>query len=213
MEKRQIRMLNIFPTAEGSYFLVLEDIASLDKFGIITFQTEASYILSFYFEKKSPRPTLYEVFSNYLMQTNAHLQEVVLTEYRNNIYHAKLVCRQESGDKLSFDMRATDAIALACLNKKPIYAMEKVVQECSVKYGAIIDRLIEKSQGIQSLAQAKREQTSSATTTNTHTKSQPALSYEEQLEQAIRNEDYELAARLKKANDLTSATQRNDPHK
>ena len=187
MEKRQIRLFNIYPTAEGSYFVVLEEIDSRRKFGILTFQSEATYILSFFFSKKSPRPTIYEVFSNFLVHSEVLFSEAVLTQFEKNVYHAKLVCHLTSGEESTFDIRATDAIAMALLNHKPLYAAEEVITECSMKYGAIIDRLIEKSQGPKSLTEVMNASTLS--------------SYEEQLKRAIEREDYELAARLKKEHD------------
>lgn len=182
MANIQIKINNLYPTEEGSYLLVMEDIDSGKKFGILTMKNEAMYITSFSFGKRPPRPSLYELFSDFLVEENYILQEVVLTQYKNNIYYAALICKNcKTNDEKYIDIKATDAIALAYLNNIAIFAEEKVIIECSELYKRMIDKMEDKY----------KKQSSSIN----HTMLQH---YQSQLQHAIETENYELAAEIKK---------------
>ncbi|MBR0501889.1 MAG: bifunctional nuclease family protein [Paludibacteraceae bacterium] len=185
MAYRQIRVCNLYPTQEGSFLLVIEEIKSHQKFGIFTLKNEAMHILSFMYEKYPPRPSLYEVFSKYLSETNVQIAEIRITQYKQSVYHAELVCKDSSNTEKTFDIKATDAIAIAYLNKKPLYADEQVIQNCSIIYTPIIEKM------------EKRLTNDKSSGKGTFSISKEDL-YEEQLKHAIESENYELAAELKK---------------
>ena len=185
MAYRQIRVCNLYSTQEDSFLLVIEEIKSHQKFGIFTLKNEAMHILSFMYEKRPPRPSLYEVFSKYLTETNVQIAEIRITQYKQSVYHAELVCKDSSNTEKTFDIKATDAIAIAYLNKKPLYAEEQVIQECSVIYAPIIQKM-EKRLSNENMANKSSFIISKVNI------------YEEQLKHAIESENYELAAELKK---------------
>lgn len=178
----QIKVNNLYPTEEGSYLLIMESVDSGKKFGILTMKNEAMYITSFSFGKRPPRPSLYELYSNFLVEENYKLQKVVLTQYKNNIYYAALICiNWNTNEEKYIDIKATDAIALACLNNIAIFAEEEVILKCSELYKHIIEKMEEKY----------IKQSSSIN----HTMLQH---YQTQLQHAIETENYELAAEIKK---------------
>lgn len=188
MAYRQIRVCNLYPTQEDSFLLVIEEIKSHQKFGIFTLKNEAMHILSFMYEKYPPRPSLYEVFSNLLKETNVQIMEIRITQYKQSVYHAELFCKDANNTEKRIDIKATDAIALAYLNKKPLYADEQVIQDCSLLYAPMIEKMEKKLSGDGQSSKANQ---------NIFSISKVDL-YERQLEHAIECENYELAAEIKK---------------
>ncbi|MCQ2209536.1 MAG: bifunctional nuclease family protein [Paludibacteraceae bacterium] len=193
MAYKQIRVYNIYPTEEDSYLLAIEEIESHQKFGILTLKNEAMYILSFIFEKYPPRPSLYEVFSNYLKENNVIISEIHITQYKQNIYYAELICKENDTIK-KIDIKASDAIALAYLNKTSLYAEEQVILECCQRYQRILKKFEEKYS--KNIFEQQNESCAFGI-------SKIDL-YKQKLKQAIDTENYELAAKLKKEIDQIS---------
>ena len=74
-----------------------------------------------------PRPTTHDLTRNLIHHLNGHLEKVVITEIKDETFHAVLWLRQ--GDEpVMVDARPSDAIALAMRADCPIFVAEEVLQ-------------------------------------------------------------------------------------
>lgn len=75
----------------------------------------------------APRPMTHDLLRNLIGYLNAELQKVVITEIKDDTFHAILWVKQD-GEELTIDARPSDAIALALRADCPIYVSEHVLQ-------------------------------------------------------------------------------------
>lgn len=73
-------------------------------------------------------PQTADLIRNILDRLNAKLSMVVINDVKDGNYYAKLHIWHQNRE-LVIDSRPSDAIALAILNKTPIYLTEKVAQD------------------------------------------------------------------------------------
>ena len=79
-------------------------------------------------EKLSPpRPMTHDLTRNLIHNLNASLERIVITEIKDDTFHAMLWLRQGE-ETITMDSRPSDAIALALRADCPIYVAEQVMQ-------------------------------------------------------------------------------------
>ncbi len=81
----------------------------------------------------APRPLTHDLIMNILAGLRAEINTVVITELKNNTFHARIFLKELRGpkgkkDRTSVDSRPSDAIALALKVKVPIYVTKKVIE-------------------------------------------------------------------------------------
>jgi bifunctional DNase/RNase len=74
---------------------------------------------------KPPRPLTHDLMRSILDQLGAALERVVITDLRNNTYHALLHLKQR-GRELQIDARPSDAMALALRMNAPVFVSSQV---------------------------------------------------------------------------------------
>ena len=60
------------------------------------------------------------------------MEEVVVTQLLEGVFHAMLVCNDAAGRKVEIDARSSDAIALAVRFGCPIYADSEVMEAAGI---------------------------------------------------------------------------------
>lgn len=126
------------------------------------------------------RPLSHDLFKNVLDQLDVKLDEIIISDLRNNIFYATLICRKWDGTQLEIDSRTSDAIALAVRFGCPIYAYDFILDEA----GVIVENepANEMDQPI--------EQTSKI-------KGKSVDELRKMLDTALEKEDYETAAKIR----------------
>ncbi len=74
----------------------------------------------------TPRPMTHDLIKNILMQLDAEIYKVVVTELKDNTFYALIHLRLD-GEPIAIDSRPSDAIALALRTDSPIYVTEDVI--------------------------------------------------------------------------------------
>jgi bifunctional DNase/RNase len=131
-----------------------------------------------------PRPFTHDLIFNMAGALEFELREVVIRKFEEGIFYASLYWLKDGNSVIS-DSRTSDAIALAQRFDIPIYVLPQVIREAGVNrevieddWDILMDELEEeqapKGLGIYTLAEL-----------------------EEQLAEALENEDYEKAARIR----------------
>lgn len=74
----------------------------------------------------TPRPMTHDLLKNVLMQLNAEVEKIVVTDLKDNTFYALIHLRLD-GEAITVDSRPSDAIALALRTDSPIYVTENVI--------------------------------------------------------------------------------------
>ncbi|MCW5899320.1 MAG: bifunctional nuclease family protein [Flavobacteriales bacterium] len=182
MEKVELRFLRITysHTHAGAYALILSETEGDRRLPIIIGGVEAQAIAIQVENIKPARPLTHDLFKNVAETLGFTLKEVIINDLVEGIFHAKLVVEQE-GHEVEIDARSSDAIALALRFACPIFTYEFILGAAGLKV----------EEGEEAEEQAAQEKTDK----------QPAsMSVEELqtlLQEALENEDYERASKLR----------------
>lgn len=76
----------------------------------------------------TPRPMTHDLLKNLMVQLQATVEKVVITELRDNTFYALIHLRQNE-KALTIDARPSDAIALALRVDAPIFVAEEVISK------------------------------------------------------------------------------------
>lgn len=176
-------------SSTGAYVLILGDKNSQRKLPIVIGSAEAESIAVGIDRQKGGRPLTHDLFLRFAKEFGVEVKEVVINRFRDGVYYAMLVCQQ--GDDLTMvDARPSDAIAIAVRCGCGICAYETVMEEA----GIIMENIEEHSQEPEpdedpfNINKVSGGSDLSLLTV-------PEL--ENLLEEAIENEDYSLAAKIR----------------
>ena len=182
MEKVELFVLGLTSgTATNNAFaLILKEIEGDRRLPIIIGAYEAQAIVIELDGITPPRPMTHDLFKNLIDVMDLSLTEVNITELQDGTFYANLYF--ENGD-IEIDARPSDAIAIAIRMQVPIYVSSDILDEVGVS-GAEEDAQIKTN--TQKNPKAKK----SEVLTNID-------KIKVKLDNAINNEDYELAAQLR----------------
>jgi hypothetical protein len=126
----RIRGLMMDP-ATNMPIVVLKDVASETVMPIWVGIFEANAIAIEIEKVAAPRPMTHDLTRNLIRHLNAQLERVVITEIKDDTFHAVLWLRQ-GNDQMTIDARPSDAIALALRADCPIFVAEHVMQSAKL---------------------------------------------------------------------------------
>lgn len=184
--KLEIVGLSYSQTQSGAYALVLSEVDGNRRLPIIIGGFEAQAI-AIELEKMVPtRPLTHDLFKNFATTFNIQVKEVVIYNLVEGIFYSKLVC-ELNGEVTEIDARTSDAIAIGVRFKCPVYTFENILSSA----GILLD---ETSEGLDEELFSESEETEEPADTIS---SVSLEELENQLNQAIANEDYELASKIR----------------
>ncbi len=131
-------------------------------------------------EKMTPaRPLTHDLLKNLCTEFDIELQEVIINNLIEGIFYARLVCSRQ-GEVVEIDSRTSDAIALAVRFGCPIFTYEFIMDQVGIVFE-------------DPSSKANIQTVDKNTEVSRHTTEQLQTMMQEALEQ----EDYEKAARLR----------------
>lgn len=186
MEKVDLKFLRITysHTHAGAYALILAEKHGDRRLPIIIGGVEAQAIAIQVENIKPARPLTHDLFKNLCDQLTIHLKEVVINDLVEGIFHAKLVLDQ-GGNEVEVDARSSDAIALALRFDCPIRTYEFILSAAGLK---VEDGDEEKEAGENPEPAGKEKK---------NIRNASADELQAMLDEALENEDYERASRLR----------------
>lgn len=108
----------------GAHYVLLEDRANDRALPILVGDGEAEAITLEMRGLRTPRPLTQDLLRNVITQTGNHVDRVVITDVRDQVYLATVVL---DGGRHEVDSRPSDAIALAMGTHAPIYVNQKLL--------------------------------------------------------------------------------------
>ena len=207
----------------GAYVMVLKEKGGNRKIPILIGGFEAQYIAIELENMKPSRPLTHDLFKSTLSSFELNVTEVVIIDYKEGVFFAKIVVTD--GEKIvEVDSRSSDAVAIAVRFRAPIRCYETVLEATGItpEEEAEINReeteLDEEEQDVdeQDLEDDealipnldttevdedhysnKEEDVESAVKFDEDFKKRNLLELKKNLNDAIRNEDYESASKIR----------------
>ena len=172
--------LSTSPSSGGAYALVLGEIEGNRRLPIIIGAFEAQAIALELEKIQPPRPMTHDLLRDMFEAVGAEVIDVVIDELREGTFFAKIRYVHE-GDEDQLDARPSDAVALAVRVDAPIYVAPDVLEEAGISAD---------EEGVSSMARAEPTEERAVPMSRLE-------KMEAKLDEAIQEEDYEKAAKLR----------------
>jgi len=188
MRKLQVDILGLStsPHTNGAYALILYELEGKRKLPIIIGGFEAQAIALKLENIKPPRPFTHDLFKNIADAFHLHVNEIIIDELHNETFYAKVVC-EVNGEVHEIDARPSDAIAIAVRFNAPLFVTEEIMNEAGIKEE-------QKESGEEDEVPLEPDEGMPHGMLRTTTSLEELQS---ELNEAIKNENYEEAARLR----------------
>ena len=191
--KLDIVGLSYSQTQSGAYALVLGEVNGRRRLPIIIGAFEAQAI-AIEIEKMTPsRPLTHDLFKSFAQLYHIQITEVLIYNLVDGVFFAKLICTDGENTQ-EIDARTSDAIALAVRFNAVIYTYEFILSSAGI--------VIEGSDFLflENMDSIAKEHSSEDIQTSIPVSGYQSLNDEElqqKLEEALAEEAYERAARIR----------------
>jgi uncharacterized protein len=187
--KLEILGLSSSQSQTGSFALVLGESDGNRRLPIIIGMFEAQAI-AIEIEKIIPnRPMTHDLFKSFAQSFNYFVEEIVISDLKEGVFFAKIIC-SDGLKKVEIDGRPSDAIAIGLRFDAPIYTYESILAEAGIVLTEEGEE--EKLEETKSKSKVKKESKKLDDLKN--------ISFDklnQMLNDAIENEDYEKAAKIR----------------
>ena len=164
----------------GAYALVLAEENGDRRIPIIIGTAEAQSIAIRLEHLTPPRPMTHDLFASFAQGFGIRLREVFVYHYEDGVFSSELLF-DDGTRQIRIDSRTSDAIAIALRTQSPIYTTEKIISEAGIIFQ-------------EEPKEKKKEETK--TVKRKHLNDYSTKELKERLEEAVRMEAYEKAARI-----------------
>ncbi|MCF6223612.1 MAG: bifunctional nuclease family protein [Flavobacteriaceae bacterium] len=186
-----IKGISYSQTQSGAYALVLSEEDGERTLPIIIGAFEAQSIaIALEKEIKPPRPLTHDLFKSFADRFNIIVKQVIIHKLVDGVFYSSLICECDKIEEI-IDARTSDAIALATRFNAPIFTFENILDKAGIILKIKDESKLEKSNFKMEDLVADVVKESSAFSNET------LKELSKKLEQAVNNEDYELAAKLR----------------
>lgn len=119
-------------TQSSAYALVLGEENGSRRIPIVIGASEAQSIAMNLQGLTPTRPLTHDLFVSLLDAYGIALQSVTIYKFEKEVFYSELIFKNEEGHEIKMDSRTSDAIALAVRTQTPIYTTEAIMSETSV---------------------------------------------------------------------------------
>lgn len=177
--------LSYSQSQSGAYALILGELTGQRRLPIIIGGFEAKAIaVALESEIKPERPITHDLFKNLCKGYNITIQKVIINSIKDGVFSSIIYCLNIDGNQIEIDSRTSDAVAIAIRFKAPIFTYEPIMKEA----GIIIDKEIVQKNNPTKINLPNIECEYESLSLN---------KLEEELEKAIKEEDYERASKIR----------------
>lgn len=185
-KKVELQVINITNSQAqiGAFAMLLGEVDGERQLPIIIGPAEAQATALYLKGVKTPRPLTHDLFTTSLTVLGASLIRVLIYKAKDGIFYSYIYLKKDE-EIIRIDARTSDAVALAVRADCPILIYESLLEQECLRMSA---EKRNRSEETEDDEESEEEHSSSAPT---------SLSLEEALQQAIKDENYELAAQIR----------------
>ncbi len=187
MDKIKLEILDLSPSQlqAGSFTLILTESNGDRRLPIIIGMFEAQAI-AIEMEKITPtRPLTHDLFKSFSKSFDFSVEEIHISDISEGVFYSKIICTDGIRQK-NIDARPSDAIAIALRFNASIYTTENVLNEAGISADDLGGQETKKNAS----KSIKVKSSSDLMSLNTEELSK-------MLDEAIKNEEYEKAAKIR----------------
>lgn len=184
-KKVELQIINITNSQSqaGAYAMLLGEVDGDRQLPIIIGSAEAQSTALCLKGIQTPRPLTHELFTTCLHALGTILVKVLIYKAEEGVFYSYIYLRKEN-EIIRIDSRTSDAVALAVRSDCPIFIYDSILERECLR---IKEEEMENEEEIEEETKKSNDLPRSIT----------SMSLEEALEQAIKDENYELAARIR----------------
>jgi len=192
--KLTIKGISYSQTQSGAYALVLSEMEGKRTLPIIIGAFEAQSIaIALEKEIRPPRPLTHDLFKTFSKRFKITVKQVIIHKLVDGIFFSSLICEKDGVEEI-IDTRTSDAIAIAIRFLAPIYTYENILDKAGI-YLKVEEEIAIKEILEPEAIQVTIDQADSSSSSNFSKYSIQEL--HEQLKEAVDNENYEKAAKIR----------------
>ncbi|TXD50932.1 MULTISPECIES: bifunctional nuclease family protein [unclassified Polaribacter] len=192
--KLTIKGISYSQTQSGAYALVLSEIEGSRTLPIIIGAFEAQSIaIALEAEIRPPRPLTHDLFKTFSDAFDINVKEVIIHKLVDGVFFSSLICEREGKEEV-LDTRTSDAIAIAVRFDAPIYTYENILDKAGIYLK------VDEEMALETNFESKEVSVDVKNTAVKDSSNFSSLSLKElhnQLNNAVDNENYELAAKIR----------------
>ena len=117
----------------NSFVVILKEENGNRRLPVVIGGFEAQAIAIAIEQIKPNRPLTHDLFKNALIELGVKLKEIIISELKDGIFYATLVCTKPDGQSVKMDSRTSDALALAVRFECPIYVKAEILDEAGIQ--------------------------------------------------------------------------------
>jgi len=190
-----IKGISYSQTQNGAYALILNEVDGDRKLPIVIGAFEAQSIaIALEKEIKPPRPLTHDLFKNFADRFEVVVKQVIIHKLVDGVFYSSLICERDKVEEI-IDARTSDAIALALRFKAPIFTYKNILDKAGI-YLKVNPKEDEEEDSIL-VDDIIAEELESSTDSETSYSDKSLKELNQLLEEAVTNEDYELAAKIR----------------
>jgi uncharacterized protein len=180
LEKIQVDILGLStsPSSGGAFALILKESNGNRRLPIIIGAFEAQSIAIELENIKPPRPLTHDLIKTIVETMSSSVNEVLINELKEGTFYAKIILDTLTGG-VEVDARPSDAIAIAVRFGSPIFVDEEVMREAGFE------------------PEPEEEQKPEKEIPSTLSRDEMMKNMQSELDEAIKNENYEKAIKLR----------------
>lgn len=192
--KLTIKGISYSQTTNGAYALILNEEDGERKLPIVIGAFEAQSI-AIALEKDivPPRPLTHDLFKNFADRFTITIKQVIIHKLVDGVFYASIICEQDEIEEI-IDARTSDAIALALRFNAPIFTYKTILDKAGIYLKSTPSK---KSKDAESFEEELVSEDSEPKVSQDDYTRISIKELNRLLEEAVLNENYEKAARIR----------------
>ncbi|RRJ89888.1 hypothetical protein EG240_10220 [Paenimyroides tangerinum] len=198
--KLVIKGISYSHTQNGAYALILNEVDGDRKLPIVIGAFEAQSIaIAIEKELKPPRPLTHDLFKNFADRFDIVINQVIIHKLVDGVFFSSIICERDGIEEI-IDARTSDAISLAIRFKAPIFTYKNILDKAGIYLNdGVVDGNEEEDDDIDDVLEeifTNIEPSKPVEKVNEYAHFS-LKELNDLLANAVANEDYEKAARLR----------------
>ena len=194
-----IKGISYSQTQNGAYALILSEANGERKLPIVIGAFEAQSIaIALEKEIKPPRPLTHDLFKNFADRFEITVKQVIIHKLVDGVFYSSLICERDKIEEI-VDARTSDAIALALRFDAPIFTYKNILDKAGIflKGEEEEQKTASEKQEEEIISEELLPDDIDIKSDDTDYKKLSLDELKNMLSQAVNNEDYEKAARIR----------------
>ncbi|HLT52393.1 MAG TPA: bifunctional nuclease family protein [Flavobacteriaceae bacterium] len=192
-----IKGISYSQTQNGAYALILNEVDGDRKLPIVIGAFEAQSIaIALEKEIRPPRPLTHDLFKNFADRFDIVVKQVIIHKLVDGVFYSSLICERDKIEEI-IDARTSDAIALALRFDAPIFTYKNILDKAGI-YLKVNPKKEDEDDDENSVLMDEllTEKVESSQEKDSY-KSKSLDELHQLLDEAVANEDYEKAAKIR----------------